>query len=151
MSRKILVIFVCIFLLLISIIVLIPVVKQNILLDKNENNNNKESGNYFFIHNWGNKSHEVTVEVLDSKNTSIFNESYMSAPKKESMRKQFPFTLTSGTYIKATLDNNITKTEMISNDASDLSISIDIEIQPDDPLDIGIAIPWIKSYTLTIG
>lgn len=57
------------------------------------------------------------------------------------MRKQFPFTLTSGTYIKATLDNNITKTEMISNDASDLSISIDIEIQPDDPLDIGIAIP----------
>lgn len=141
MSRKKLVVFVCIFLLLISIIVLIPVVKQNFLLDKNENNNNKESGNTFFIKNWGNKSHEVTVEVLDSKNISIFNESYISAPKKEYMRKQFPFTLTPKTYIKVTLDSNITKTLMVSNDASDIALDIDIDTHPNDPLSLGISIP----------
>jgi hypothetical protein len=140
MSKKKLFQVVCICLLLTSIVVLVSFVKHNFLPDKNESDNEKESGNTFFIHNWGNKSHEVTVELLNSKNISIFNESYISAPKKD-MKSQFPITLTPGTYIKVTLDSNITKTQMISGDSSDIVLYIDIDIRPDDPLDLDIAIP----------
>jgi len=134
MSRKkIQIAFVLICLLLVSIIVLTSFVKHNSL-------DEKESGNSFFIINWGNKSHDVTVEVFNSKNTSIFNESYISAPGRHA-RNQFPFTLELGTYIEVTLDNNITKTQTISEDASDVILYIDIDRYADDPLVLGIALP----------
>ncbi|AAM03938.1 hypothetical protein [Methanosarcina acetivorans] len=135
MSRKkIQITFVIICLLLVSIIIFTSFVKHYSLFDK------KESGNSFFIINWGNKSHEITVEVFNSKKTSIFNESYISDPKKD-IESQFPFRLESGTYIEVTLDNNITKTQIISEDASDVVLYIDIDRYPDDLLVLGIAIP----------
>jgi hypothetical protein len=51
-------------------------VKQNTLLEE------KEKGNSFFIVNGGNTSHEVFVEAFNSKNNSIFNESYISTSWK---------------------------------------------------------------------
>lgn len=137
MSRKkIQIAFVLICLLLVSIIVLTSFVKHYSLLDE------KESGNPFFIINWGNKSHDVTVELFNSKKISTFNKSYISAPGKR-IRDQFPFTLESGTYIEVTLDNNITKTQTISEDASDVVLYIDIDGYTDDPLVLGVAIPWV--------
>ena len=120
MSRKkIQIAFVVICLLIVSIIVLTSFVKNNSLFDK------KESGNPFFIKNWGNNNHEVVVEVFNSKKISIFNESYISAPGTD-IKNQFPFTLESGEYIEVTLDNNITKTQTISADASDIILFVDI-------------------------
>lgn len=121
-------------LLLVGIIFLPSVINHYSIYDKNE------SDNSFFINNWGNKSHEVAVEVFNSKNTSKFSESYISAPSKHT-RSQFPFTLESGEYIEVTLDNNITKTENISEDANDVVLYIDIDMSTDDPLVLGIAIP----------
>lgn len=102
-------------------------------------NNSSQS---FFIDNWGNKSHEVTVEVLNSKNISIFNKSYISAPK-ETVIIPFPFTLAEGSYIKVTLDSNVTKTEIVSKDFSETSsaLYIYIDMYPDDPLVLSTAIP----------
>jgi len=134
--KKILIAFVAISLLLVSIIVLTFFVKQNSLLD------NKKIVHSFFIKNRGNKSHEVFIEAFNSKNTSIFNESYISAPKEE-MRGQFPTTLAPGTYIEVTLDNNITKTQIVSMDFSDGDslLLIDIDMYPNDPLVLGTAVP----------
>ena len=138
MSRKkIQIAFVVICLLLVSIIVLTSFVRHNSLLDK------KESGNTFIINNMGNKSHEITVEVFDSKNTSIFNESYVLAPGKY-IRSRFPFTLEPGMYIEATLDNNITMNQTVSGDTEDISLHIYIDMYPDDPLVLSIAIPGIQ-------
>jgi hypothetical protein len=119
---------------------------HNIKLINNSSQDNvkliNNSSQSFFINNWGNKSHEVTVEAFSSKNISIFNESYVSAPR-EDMRSQFPITLAPGTYIEVILDNNITKTQIVSEDfsESDSVLYIDIDRHPDDPLDLGTAIP----------
>lgn len=133
--RKLLIIFVGICLLLLGIIVLPYVIRHNSLPDKKENNT------LLIIHNQGNTSHEVTVKLFDSKNTSIFNESYILAPR-EDIRNQYPVGLVTGTYIEVTLDNNITKTETVSQNLSDIAILyIDIDVHPDDPLDLSIAVP----------
>ncbi|MCC4766395.1 hypothetical protein FXW07_07145 [Methanosarcina sp. DH1] len=102
-------------------------------------NNSSQS---FFIDNWGNKSHEVTVEVLNLKNISIFNKSYISAPK-ENVKIPFPFTLAQGSCIKVTLDRNVTKTEIVSKDFSETSsaLYIYIDMHPDDSLVLSTAIP----------
>jgi hypothetical protein len=134
MSKKNQIVFMVICLLLVSIIVLTFFVKQNSLLGE------KEKGNSFFIVNWGNKSHEVFVEVFNSKNNSIFNESYILTPKK-TISSQFPTKLTPGTYIEVTLDNNITKTQYVSNDASDIVLSVNIDMSPDDPFNLIISVP----------
>ena len=136
MSKKNQIVFVVICLLLVSIIFLIFFVNYNSLLDK------KESGNSFFINNWGNKSHEVSIEVFNSKNTSIFNESYILAPGK-TISSQFPTTLAPGTYIEVTLDNNITETQTVSEDQSQshVALYIQIDMHPDDPLEMNTAIP----------
>jgi hypothetical protein len=134
MSKKNKIVIIVICLLLVSIIVLTFFVNHNSLLDK------KESGNSFFIVNLGNESHEVTVEVFNSKNTSLFNESYISAPRK-TISSQFPTKLTPGTYIEVTLDNNVTKIQTVSNDASDVMLSINIDMSPDNPFYLGLSVP----------
>jgi hypothetical protein len=100
----------------------------------------------FFIKNWGNKSHEVAVEAFNSKNVSIFNKSYISAPK-EDIKSQFPITWAPGTYIKVTLDNSIIKTQIISKDFSESNsaLYIDIDMYPDDPLVLSTAVPESNS------
>lgn len=132
--RRFLIIFVGICLLLVGIIVLPSVIKHYSLPDT------KESGNSFFINNWGNKSHEVTIEIFNSKNTSIFNESYISAPDKN-IRSQFPTKLAPGTYIEVTLDSNITKTQTVSEDLIGLVLYIQIDMVSNDPLILSIALP----------
>lgn len=94
---------------------------------------NSEITNFFFIHNWGNTSHEVTVELFNTQNTSVFNESYISVPG-ETIKSQFPITPVPGVEIKVTLDNNITKTLIVSKDLIGLTLSIDIDMMPNDPL-----------------
>lgn len=93
----------------------------------------------FFIYNSGNTNHEVTVEVFDSKNISVFNESYILAPGE---RSKFPITWASGPYMyKVTLDNNTTKTEIVSEDFDMATLYIDIDMYSNDPLILGIAVP----------
>lgn len=94
---------------------------------------NSEITNSFFINNWGNTSHEVTVELFNTQNVSVFNESYISVPR-ETIRSQFPITPVPGVEIKVTLDNNITKTLIVSKDLLGLTLSIDIDMMPNDPL-----------------
>ena len=138
MVRKFLIIFVGICFLLASIIILNSFVWHNSLIDKEETNN--ESRNSFFIHNWGNKSQEVNVELFNSKNASVFNESYISVPR-ETIESQFPITPVPGVEIKVTLDNNITKTLIVSKDLIGITLYIDIDIMPNDPLILGPALP----------
>ncbi|HEY3362266.1 MAG TPA: hypothetical protein VGK06_10750 [Methanosarcina sp.] len=103
-----------------------------------------ESLPWLFIKNWGNKGHEVSLEAFNSKNVSIFNKSYILAPR-ENIKSHFPIILAAGTYIKVTLDSNITKTQIISKDFSEdnsgSALFIDIDIRPDDPLNLGTAVP----------
>ena len=94
---------------------------------------NSEITNSFFIHNWGNTSHEVTVELFNTENVSVFNESYISVPK-ETIKSQFPITPVTGVEIEVTLDNNITKTLIVSKDLIGLILTIDIDMMPNDPL-----------------
>lgn len=100
----------------------------------------------FFIKNWGNKNHEVSIEAFNSKNVSIFNKSYISAPRQD-MKSQFPITLAPGTYIEVTLDNSIIKTQIISKDFSESNsaLYIDIDMYPNDPLALSAAVPESNS------
>jgi hypothetical protein len=140
-GRKFLIIFAGICLLLVSIVILNPFTQQNSLIDK-ENNNNSESdnSNSFLINNWDNTSHEVTVELLNSKNASVFNKSYTTV-HGETIKGQFPVTLESGTEIKVILDNSITKTQIVSEDSTGLVLYIDIYMVTSDPLFLSIALP----------
>ena len=101
---------------------------------------NSEITNSFFINNWGNTSHEVTIELFNTQNVSVFNESYISIPR-ETIKSQFPITPVPGVEIKVTLDNNITKTLIVSKDLLGLTLSVDIDMVPNDPLILGIALP----------
>lgn len=97
----------------------------------------------YFINNWDNKSHEVSIEAFNSKNVSTFNKSYILAPKENIMESQFPITLAAGTYIEVTLDNSIIETRIISKDfsESDSALYIDIDMDPDYPLALRTAVP----------
>ncbi|WP_054864571.1 hypothetical protein [Methanosarcina barkeri] len=72
-GKKSLIIFAGICILLVGIVILNPFMQHNSPTGKEENNveeeNNSESvdPNSFFINNWGNANHEVTVELLNSK------------------------------------------------------------------------------------
>lgn len=63
---------------LVGIVILNPFMQHNSPTGKEENNveeeNNSESvdPNSFFINNWGNANHEVTVELLNSKKTLLY-------------------------------------------------------------------------------
>ncbi|HWQ48322.1 MAG TPA: hypothetical protein VN414_05145, partial [Methanosarcina sp.] len=121
--------------------VLNPFTQQNSLIDKENNNNDEvDNSNSFFVNNWDNTNHEVTVELLDSKNASVFKESYTSVPG-ESLKEQFPVTLEPGAEIKVTLDNNITKTQTVSEDSIGLVLYIDVYMVTSDPLSLTIALP----------
>lgn len=95
----------------------------------------------YIINNQGSINHEVTVELFDSKNTSIFSESYMLAPD-EQIKSESNVGLADRTRIEVTLDNNTTETEVVLGDLSDIAIlSIDIDAHHDDSLDLSIAVP----------
>lgn len=140
-GKKSLIILAGICLLLVGIVVLNPFTQQNSLIDK-ENNNDIEvnNSNSFFVNNWDNTNHEVTVELLDSKNASVFKESYTSVPG-ESLKEQFPVTMEPGAEIKVTLDNNITKTQTVSEDLIGLALYIDVYMVTSDPLSLTISLP----------
>lgn len=126
---------------LVGIVVLNPFTQQNSLIDKENNNNDEvDNSNSFFVNNWDNTNHEVTVELLDSKNASVFKESYTSVPG-ENLKEQFPVTLEPGAEIKVTLDNNITKTQTVSEDLIGLVLYIDVYMVTSDPLSLTIALP----------
>ncbi|WP_462273273.1 hypothetical protein [Methanohalophilus sp.] len=99
----------------------------------------------FFLQNWGDTDHEVTVKIFDQKNNSIFNESYVLTPGERI--KSPVITSMLGMYrYEVTLDNNITKTQTAEvRYAEDVSGSdvlfIDIAEQSNDSLHLGIAIP----------
>lgn len=128
MKRKILITLTVISVLLVGIIAL------NSYISK------KETGNFFSINNWDNTSHEVTVKLFNEKNEYIFNQSYVSAPN-ETIINHFPTKLESGMYIEVTLDNNITKTQIVSNDLTDLALYIYIDKRSNDHLVLGVALP----------
>ncbi|MDR7664662.1 hypothetical protein RG963_02440 [Methanosarcina sp. Z-7115] len=138
MSRKKIQIAFVIICLLLVIITLNSFVWHNSFIDKEETNNENRSS--FFINNWGNTSHEVTVELFNSKNASVFNELYISVPG-ETIESQFPITPVPGVEIKVTLDNSVTKTLIVSKDLIGLTLYIDIDIMPNDPLILGPALP----------
>lgn len=136
-------------LLLLVIVVINPFTQQNSPIanensNSNSNSNNNEdqvdNSNSFFINNWDNTSHEVTVELLDSKNASVFKESYTSVPG-ETLNYKFPVTLEPGAEIKVTLDNDITKTETVSEDSTGLALYIDTYMVTSDPLFLSTALP----------
>lgn len=143
-GRKSLIILVGICLLLVGIVVLNPFTQQNSNVDKENNNSNNndevDNSNSFFINNWDNTSHEVTVELLDSKNASVFKESYTSVPG-ENLNYKFPVTLEPGAEIKVTLDNDITKTQTVSEDSTGLILYIDAYMVTSDPLFLSTALP----------
>jgi len=151
-GKKSIIILAGICLLLVGIAVLNPFTQQNSIIDKennninnniNDNNNNDDkvdNSNSFFINNWDNINHEVTVELLDSKNASVFKESYTSVPG-ETLDNKFPVTLEPGEEIKVTLDNNITKTQIVSEDLEGLVLYIDIDMVDSDPLFVSTAYP----------
>ncbi|MCC4768291.1 hypothetical protein FXW07_17235 [Methanosarcina sp. DH1] len=151
-GKKSLIIVAGICLLLVGIIILNPFMQQNSPTNKEENNsenknnseeeNNSESAspNSFFINNWGNANHEVTVELLNSKNNSVFSESYTSVPG-EPIEDQFPVTPVTGGQVVVTLDNNITRTQPVSEDLTDLVLYIDIDMIASSPLDLTTVLP----------
>ena len=157
-GKKSLIIVAGICLLLVGIIILNPFMQQNSPTNKEENNsenknnseyennsedeNNSESAspNSFFINNWGNANHEVNVELLNSKNNSVFSESYTSVPG-ETIEDQFPVTPVTGGQVVVTLDNNITRTQPVSEDLTDLVLYIDIDMIASSPLDITTVLP----------
>lgn len=133
--RKFLIIFVGICLLLVGIIVLPSIIRHSLLPDNSGNNT------YFIIHNQGNINHEVTVKLFDSKNTSILNESYVLDPG-EKIESHHPVGLAAGTYIEVTLDGNITETQVVPGNLSDIAVLyIDVDTHPDNPLALSIAVP----------
>jgi hypothetical protein len=132
--RRLIIIFVGIFLLLILTVVLPDVIMYNSLHEKKENHT-------LIIRNQDNTSHEVTVKLFDSNNSSIFNESYVLDPE-EKIKSQYPVRLITGTYIEVTLDNNITKAETVYSNLSDTDILyININARSDNPLDLSIVTP----------
>jgi len=130
--RRLLIIFAGICLLLILTVVLPYVITYNTYHEKNHT---------LIIRNQGDTSHEVTVKLFDSNNSSIFNESYILDPE-EKIKSQYPVRLITGTYIEVTLDNNITKAETVYSNLSDTDILyINIDARSDNPLDLSIVTP----------
>lgn len=148
-GKKSLIIFIGICLLLASVVILNPFTQHNSPTGKEEDNNEEENNiesdnsNSFFINNWGNANHEVTVELLNSKNTSVFSESYTSVPG-ETIEEKFPVTPEPGEEIVVTLDNNITKTQNVSDDSTGLALYVDVDMVTSDPLSLSVVLPWIK-------
>lgn len=129
--RKFLIIFVGMCLLLVGIIVLPSIIRHS-LLPKNS------TLTLFTIYNQDNTDHEVTVKLFDSKNTPIFNESYILAPD-EIITSQLSVGLETGAYIEVTLDNNITETETFYEDFDIATLYI--VVYPNDQLEISIGVP----------
>ncbi|KKG40625.1 hypothetical protein, partial [Methanosarcina mazei] len=101
----------------------------------------KKENHTLIIRNQDNTSHEVTVKLFDSNNSSIFNESYVLDPE-EKIKSQYPVRLITGTYIEVTLDNNIIKAETVYSNLSDTDILyININARSDNPLDLSIVTP----------
>ncbi|WP_052721481.1 hypothetical protein [Methanosarcina siciliae] len=111
---------------------------------QNESNfpsDKKEGYTLYIINNHGNINHEVTVELFDLKNTSIFNKSYILAPD-EQIKSESSVGLADRTRIEVTLDSNTTETEVVLGDLSDVAILyIDIDAHRDGSLDLSIAVP----------
>ncbi|AAM03944.1 hypothetical protein [Methanosarcina acetivorans] len=111
---------------------------------QNESNfpsDKKEGYTLYIINNHGNINHEVTVELFDLKNSSIFNKSYILAPD-EQIKSESSVGLADRTRIEVTLDNNTTENEVVLGDLSDVAILyIYIDAHRDDSLDLSIAVP----------
>jgi hypothetical protein len=103
MQRKLLIIFVGICLLLVYIIVLHSVIRHNTFSEEIENNT-------LIILNQDNTTHEVTVKLFDSNNSSIFDELYVLDPEKE-IKSQYPARLVTGTSIDVTLNIGSSKND----------------------------------------
>lgn len=148
-GKKILIIFAGICLLLVSAVILNPSTQHTSLISKEENSSENNSSNErdvynsYFINNWGNANHKVNVELLDSKNNSVFSKSYTSVPG-ESIEKKFPVKPEPGEEIVVTLDNKITKTQAVTEDSTGLSLYVDVDMVTSDPLGLSISLPWIK-------
>ena len=127
-KRKVLVIFLGVCLLLSGLLIL------------NSYIGTKESGNSFYIQNWGNSSHKVTVKLFTERGISIFNQTYVLV-SSETTINHFPIMLEPGMYIEVKLDNNVTKTQVVSRDLIGLVLYIDIDMHSDDPLILGPALP----------
>ena len=118
-----------------SIIVLPSIIRNSHLPDKTDNNT------YITIYNKGNVNHKIIVKLFDSKNTSIFNESYVLS-HEEKIESYYPVGMAAGTYIEVTLDNNIIETLVVPGDLSDIAIlHIGIDMNPDEPLNLSIVVP----------
>ncbi|AKJ40083.1 MULTISPECIES: hypothetical protein [Methanosarcina] len=145
-GKKSLIIFAGICILLVGIVILNPFMQHNSPTGKEENNveeeNNSESvdPNSFFINNWGNANHEVTVELLNSKNTSVFSKSYSSVPGK-TIKDKFSITPVPGGEIVVTLDNDITKTQTVSENSTSSILYVDVDMLTSNPLDLSIVLP----------
>ncbi|HII93407.1 MAG TPA: hypothetical protein HA262_14955 [Methanosarcina sp.] len=145
-GKKILIIFAGICLLLVSAVILNPSTQHTSLISKEENSSENNSSNErdvynsYFINNWGNANHKVNVELLDSKNNSVFSKSYTSVPG-ESIEKKFPVKPEPGEEIVVTLDNKITKTQAVTEDSTGLSLYVDVDMVTSDPLGLSISLP----------
>lgn len=144
MPRRSLIIFVGLCILLVSIIFLPSLIRHNLSSDTNKSNlsSDKQEGyTLYIIKNYGNINHEVTVELFNSKNTSIFNESYILAPNKQ-IESESSVGLADGTRIEVTLDNTTTENEFVLGNLSDVAVLyVDIDKYPDDPVNLTIAVP----------
>lgn len=157
-GKKSLILFAGICLLLVGVVILNPFMQHNSPTGKEESNveeennveeknnveeeNNSESvdPNSFFINNWGNANHEVTVELLNSKNTSVFSKSYTSIPG-ETIKDKFSITPVPGGEVVVTLDNNITRTQTVSENSTSLVLYVDVDMLTSNPLDLSIVLP----------
>lgn len=96
----------------------------------------------FFIDNSDNISHTITVEILDSQNTSKFNKTYNIAPNER--LEPTPISLRKDTYLyEITLDNNITKRQITGEYPEDLNLElliIEVNKYPKEPLELSLII-----------
>lgn len=96
----------------------------------------------FFIRNSDNITHTVTVEILDSQNTSKFNKTYNIAPNER--LEPTPISLRKDTYLyEVTLDNSITKRQITGEYPEDLDsefLIIEVNKNPKEPLELHFTI-----------
>ncbi|WP_255336504.1 hypothetical protein [Methanosarcina sp. KYL-1] len=98
----------------------------------------------FYLSNKGIEAHEVTVEILDAENVSIFSETYELDPEEKVHTEGIEVELGTYTYV-LTLDGNVTRTyEAKADYAEDVSSSEILYIEVTDnlsnPFEISVAV-----------
>ncbi|WP_462271983.1 hypothetical protein [Methanohalophilus sp.] len=112
------------------------------LSDQTDTTKNENGTLRFFIRNSDNTAHSVTVEILDSQNTSKFNKTYNISPNER--LKPTPISLKKDTYLyKITLDNSTTKRQITGKYPEDLDLElliIEVNNGPKESLELHHAI-----------